>query len=173
MDDTLMRQVLTNLAKPRQPKAQAKVKEPDAYDGSNQAKLRTFFLQCMLNFRDRPSTFKTGSAKVQYAISYLTDMALQYCEPAILGKIQPEPPWLTNWDLFKAELEFNFGPFNNAAQAEIKLEKIVMKEHHKAARYFIAFTTASTRTGCNDTMLHHAAYKGLVKRIKDDLLHFP
>jgi hypothetical protein len=38
-DDALMRQVLTNLAKPHQPEARAKVKEPDAYDGSNQAKL--------------------------------------------------------------------------------------------------------------------------------------
>jgi hypothetical protein len=48
-----------------------------------------------------------------------------------------------------------------------------MKEHHKAARDFIAFTTASTRTGWNDATLQHAAYKGLAKRIKDDLLHFP
>jgi hypothetical protein len=38
-EDVLMRQVLTNLAKPRQFEARAKVKEPDAYDGSNQAKL--------------------------------------------------------------------------------------------------------------------------------------
>jgi hypothetical protein len=106
----------------------------------------------MLNFRDQPSTFKTGSAKVQYASSYLTGMALRYCEPAILGELVPEPTWLSNWELFKAELEFNFGPFNNAAQAEIELEKIVMKEHHKAARYFIDFTTASTRTG--GMMLH-------------------
>jgi hypothetical protein len=64
----------------------------------------------MLNFRDRPSAFKTGSAKVKYAISYLTGTALQYCKPAILGEIQPESPWLGNWDLFKAELKFNFGP---------------------------------------------------------------
>jgi hypothetical protein len=172
-DEAFMRQVLMSLAKPRQPEARAKVKEPDAYDGSNQAKLRTYFLQCMLNFRDRPSAFKTGSAKVQYAISYLTGTALVHCEPAILGEIIPEPAWLNNWDLFKAELEFNFGHFNNAAQAEIELEKIVMKEHHKAARYFIDFTTASTRTGWNDAALRHAAYKGLAKRIKDDLLHFP
>jgi hypothetical protein len=48
-----------------------------------------------------------------------------------------------------------------------------MKEHHKAARYFIDFTTASTRTGWNNTALRHAAYKGLSKRIKDDLLHLP
>jgi Retrotransposon gag protein len=127
----------------------------------------------MLNFRDHPSAFKTGSAKVQYAISYLTGTALVHCEPTILGKIQPKPLWLSNWDLFKAELKFNFGHFNNTAQAEIELEKIVMKEHHEAARYFIDFTTASTRTGWNDAALQHAAYKGLAKRIKDDLLHFP
>jgi Retrotransposon gag protein len=173
MDDVLMRRVFVSLAKPCQPDVQAKFKEPDAYDSSNQAKLRTFFLQCMLNFRDQLAAFKTGSAKVQYAISYLTGMALQYCEPAILGKLDPEPAWLGNWALFKAKLEFNFGPFNNAAQAKIELEKIIMKEHHKAAMYFIDFTTASTRTGWNDAALRHAAYKGLAKRIKDDLLHFP
>ena len=55
---------------------------------------------------------------------------LQYFEPAILGEIYPEPTWLSNWDDFRAELEMNFGPFNNAAQAEIELEKIVMKDHH-------------------------------------------
>jgi hypothetical protein len=103
-DDALMRRVFVSFAKPCQPDTRAKVKELDAYDGSNQAKLRMFFLQCMLNFRDCPSAFKTGSAKVQYAISYLTGTALQYCEPAILSEIQPESPWLGDWDLFKAEL---------------------------------------------------------------------
>ena len=44
----------------------------------------------------------------------------------------------------------NFGPFDNATQAEIKLEKIVMKEHHRAAHYFIEFTQASTQTQWND-----------------------
>ena len=67
----------------------------------------------------------------------------------------------------------NFGPFNNAAQAEIELEKIIMKEHHQATRYFIEFARASTRTQWNDTALRHIAYRGLAKRIKDDLLHFP
>src|SRR3979490_4776 len=67
----------------------------------------------------------------------------------------------------------NFGPFNNAAQAEIELEKIVMKDHHRAARYFIDFARASTRTQGNNATLAHAAYKGLPKRIKDSLLNFP
>ena len=69
---------------------------------------------------------------------------LQYFEPAILGKVTPEPVWLTDWDSFCNELKMNFGPFDNTAQAKIKLEKIVMKEHHRAARYFIEFSRAST-----------------------------
>ena len=67
----------------------------------------------------------------------------------------------------------NFGPFNNAAQAEIELEKIVMKDHHRAAHYFIDFTRASTRMQWNDATLAHAAYKGLPKCIQDSLLNFP
>src|SRR3979490_455897 len=67
----------------------------------------------------------------------------------------------------------NIGPFNNAAQAEIELEKIVMKDHHRAAHYFIDFARASTCTQWNDATLAHAAYKGLPKRIKDSLLNFP
>src|SRR3979490_2182410 len=66
----------------------------------------------------------------------------------------------------------NFGPFDNAAQAEIELKKIVMKDHHQAARYFINFTQASTRTQWNDATLTHTAYKGFPKRIKDSLLNF-
>jgi hypothetical protein len=153
--------------------ARAKVREPEVFDGDDQTKLRTFFLQCTLNFRDRPKAFSSGTAKVQYAISYLSGPALQYFEPAILGELIPEPQWMKKWDSFCAELEMNFGPFDNAAQAELELERIVMKEHHRAAHYFIEFSRASTRTHWNDAALKHFAYKGLAKRIKDDLLHFP
>ena len=164
--------LIRSLDKPNT-ESRAKVREPEVYDGNDQAKLRTFFLQCMLNFRDRPKAFATGATKIQYAISYLSGPALQYFEPAILGEIVPEPIWLSDWDSFRTELETNFGPFDNAAQAEIELEKIVMKEHHRAARYFIEFARASTRTQWNDAALKHIAYRGLAKRIKDDLLHFP
>ena len=98
----------------------------------------------MLNFQDRPKAFATGAAKIQYAISYLSGPVLQYFKPAILGEVTPDPVWLTDWDSFCDELKTNFSPFDNAAQAEIELEKIVMKEHHQAAQYFIEFSQAST-----------------------------
>ena len=124
------KKLLLALDKPSSEPPRAKICDPEVYDGSDQAKLCTFFLQCMLNFQDCPKAFATGAAKIQYAISYLSGPVLQYFEPAILGKVTPEPVWLTDWDSFRDELETNFGPFDNAAQAEIELEKIVMKEHH-------------------------------------------
>ena len=95
-----------------------------------------------------------GASKIQYAISYLSGSALQYFEPAILSEIIPEPAWVWNWDSFKSELKLNFGPFNNATQAKINLEKIVMKEHHKVSRYFIEFSQAlNGMTWHSDTSL--------------------
>ena len=72
--DKLIKKVFKYLAQPPtiDSGSQAKVCEPKVYDGTDQAKLCTFFLQCMLNFQDCPSAFKTGASKIQYTISYLS-----------------------------------------------------------------------------------------------------
>src|SRR3979490_1712172 len=49
--DELIKKVFKHLAQPpaADTGSQAKVREPEVYNGTDQAKLRTFFLQCMLN----------------------------------------------------------------------------------------------------------------------------
>ena len=44
------KKLLLALDKPSSKTPRAKIRDPEVYDGSDQAKLRTFFLQCMLNF---------------------------------------------------------------------------------------------------------------------------
>ena len=44
------KKLLLTLDKPISEPPQAKIRNPEVYDGNDQAKLRTFFLQCMLNF---------------------------------------------------------------------------------------------------------------------------
>ena len=44
------KKLLLALNKPSSEPPQAKIRNPEVYNGSDQAKLRTFFLQCMLNF---------------------------------------------------------------------------------------------------------------------------
>ena len=74
-----------------------KVREPDTFDGTDPKKLRTFFIQCELNFQDRPKAFRTDRAKVTFAQSYLKGMALEWFESDLLGVDDPNahPLWMT------------------------------------------------------------------------------
>ena len=76
-----------------------KVCEPDTFDSTDPKKLRTFFVQCKLNFQDRPKAFWTDRAKVTFAQSYLKGMALKWFEPDLLGMEDPNacPLWMTSW----------------------------------------------------------------------------
>ena len=79
--------------------SRTKVHEPDTFDGTDPKKLRTFFLQCKLNFQDWPKAFWTDQAKVTFAQSYLKGMALEWFEPDLLGMDDPDtrPLWMTSW----------------------------------------------------------------------------
>ena len=72
-----------------------KVREHDQFDGSNLRKLQLFLFQCQLNFRDRPAAFATESAKVNYTVSFLRGMALDYFEPGLSA--EHEPMWLSDF----------------------------------------------------------------------------
>src|SRR6266481_809782 len=65
-----------------------KLQDPDPFDGSNTWKLRTFILQCKLNFRDRSDLFQDEMTKVNYMLSYLKGMALDCFDPTILSAKQ-------------------------------------------------------------------------------------
>ena len=56
----------------------AKVRDPDPFDGADPKKLRGFLLECKLNFQAWPKAFQTENAKVNYAMSFLKGMALDY-----------------------------------------------------------------------------------------------
>src|SRR5882672_7458530 len=78
--------------------AKPKLREPDTFDGSNSCKLRTFILQCMVNFRDFPDLFEDNKSKVNYVLSYLKGTALDCFKSAILDR--DEPDWASDFNLF-------------------------------------------------------------------------
>src|SRR5882724_6956194 len=79
-----------------------KLLEPDPFDSSDSRKLRTFILQCKLNFQDRKDLFEDDADKVNYVLSFLKGTALDCFESAILDPV--EPAWLSDFDLFLEEL---------------------------------------------------------------------
>ena len=129
------------LAAPKKPSPSAapptRLREPDTFDGLDANKLRVFILQCSLHFQDHTNAFSSDKAKVTYALSFLTGSTLGWFEPALFN---PSPPtWIDDWDLFRMELESNFGPFDPVGEAEAEIENQFMVMGSRTTTYFMEF----------------------------------
>src|SRR6266481_259777 len=67
-----------------------KLWDPNLFDRSNTQKLRTFILQCKLNFHDRSNLFQDDMTKVNHMLSYLKGTALDCFEPTLLEMPKPK-----------------------------------------------------------------------------------
>ena len=99
-------------------------------------------------------------------------MALDYFEPYLTDNPDQEPAWLNDYDEFIEELMINFGLYDQVADAKVELEQLVMKDNHKATKFFVDFYRISALLDYNNQALHRKAYLALPKRIKDELIHF-
>ena len=114
-------------------------RDPNMFDGSYLKKLRGFLLQCKLNFRSKPKSLQTEQLKVNCSLSFLKGIALDYFEPYLADDPANEPAWLNDYELFVEELLIYFSPYNMMADGEVELEQLVMKDNHKATKFFIDF----------------------------------
>ena len=105
------------------------------------------------------------NAKV-YAMSFLKGMALDYFEP-FLDTPDNEPAWLKDYKLFVKELLISFSLYDALVDAEVELDMLIMKDSHKATRFFIDFFQLSMLCNYNDRALLQKAYSTLPKRVKD------
>ena len=155
------------------PSSGSKVWEPDQFDGSDPKKLQSFLFQCQLNFRNRPAVFATNSAKVNHTVSFLRGTALDYFEPGLSA--EHEPKWLSDFPTFWSKLKTYFSPYDVFGDVEAELEQLVMKDNHKAVRFFVEFNRIVSQLS-NDygkTPLLHHTYLALLKCLKDKMIHHP
>ena len=154
---------------PTIPKQKAKLREPDAFNGSDSRKLRTFLALCQLNFRSLSAAFPDDTSKINYALSYLKGTALEWFEPALTEG--EEEFWMSDWDEFIHQLQVNFGPADPVGDAEEGLDVLRMRDGQKIAKYNVEFNRLAATAKWGDAPLRHAYYKGLPDRIKDSLVH--
>ena len=150
--------------------SRAKVRDPDTFDGTDPAKLRTFIVQLQLSFNDRPRAFAEDHRKVNFAISYLKGIALAHFENSLVDPDLLHPPaWGEDYRAFVLELNTYFGASDVVGEAETKLENLSMKPTHRIAKYLVEFNRLSTLTGWDNRALRHQFYRGLPARIKDEV----
>jgi hypothetical protein len=105
-------------------------------------------------------------------LSFLKDTALDYFEPYLVDDPADEPIWASDYSAFTDELYLYFGPYDQVADVKVELENLVMKDNHKATRFFVEFYRLAAMLQYNDSALHRRAYLALPKRIKDEMVHF-
>ena len=66
----------------------------------------------------------------------------------------------------------NFSLYDQVTNAEVDLKQLIMKDNHKATKFFIDSYQISNLLDYNNQALHQKAYLTLPKRIKDELTHF-
>ena len=147
------------------PAKRAKANEPDTFDGTDTRKLNNFILLCNLYFRSNP-VYEDDAAKVNFALSYLRGIALEYFEPSLLDSDET-PAWIDNWSAFIRTLRSQFGPIDPTADAEDSIDHLKMKDNQRILKYNVDFNHYAIRTGWDEVVLRHRYYAGLAERIKD------
>jgi Retrotransposon gag protein len=144
-----------------------KLREPEPFTGKDLKKLKTFIFQCQLYFCNLD--FDSDSKKVTFALSYLWDVAQEWFEPSI-SRLTDEPPECSNnWETFLDELHTNFGPYDEAGDAEHELTNLHMRDNQHVSDYLVRFSGLTLHCSWGEPALRYRFYKGLPPRIKDKL----
>ena len=127
-----------SLSTPKKNSKWTKVQEPDVFDSLDTHKLQPFLVQCPLNFRNRPDTFSTDSAKVTFALSYLKGTVLDWFKPSLTSGLNPA--WLDDYSDFVLELRKNFRPHDPEGEGKGDLENLCMCDNQCIVKYHVDFS---------------------------------
>jgi len=142
---------------------------PDTFSGEDPEKLDAFLMQCRLYFRTRRDLFPNQSAKVNFAMTYLTGTAQRWFHVGIemeedWGVVED---WSADWPKFVIELRARFGVTDRAGEAATNLENLHMDRGDKITTYNVEFLKYSSQLDWNDEVLRHRYYSGLPFRLQD------
>ena len=155
---------------PQQPRPSDKstTRKPDTFDGTDPTKLPNFLTQCILYFESVPQVYPTPESRINFVVSYLRGMALDYYQPDILNGTAAA--WRVDWDYFKSTLETNFGTIDPVGDAKEQIMVLKMRNDQKILEYNVKFQQlASKLDDWGDKALRTHYYRGLPNRIKDAL----
>lgn len=152
-----------------QPKSEPKidVNRPEVFTGKNSKKLRPFLFACNLTFESNSRAYDTDEKKINFAVALFSETALLWAQTQFARN--PRPAFLSNWQAFVTELRTLFGEPDATHRAAMELEKLQMKNEHRAARYVTEFFSITAELAWNDEALEHAFYRRLAPRILTQL----
>lgn len=146
-----------------------KVAYPTKFSG-NRKTLKNFILAVETVFKLQPSRFPTEEIKVTFTGSLLEGHALTHYRNLATSTEPEAEAKLTNYDLFKKDLELTFGnPFEQAT-AQRELSRL-FQGNKPAATYATEFRRISQETKFGTETLVYMFRMGLKKEIQDALAY--
>ncbi|EGO28341.1 hypothetical protein SERLADRAFT_405920 [Serpula lacrymans var. lacrymans S7.9] len=127
--------------------ARTKIKELDTFNGFDPQKICSFIVQCQLNFNNCLGAFRTDRANINYAISFLKGMVLDWFESDILtpDNLTTIPIWMGDYSEFLSELHSNFGPHNPIGDAESQIKHLQMCHNQCLHGYMVEFNCLTSQ----------------------------
>src|SRR5579863_3555217 len=175
-----LERLVTELPDTARSHGRVEAREPDVFDGSDPSQVDSFLFQCLMYFTVQAEDFASNdNAKVLFALSYLSDTALDWFRIAL--EVNDDPEWFSSFDAFSTELSRVFGPSDRAGDAAIALEQLQYIESSPSSSdrpipgivsYNLAFNRHAIHSGWNNAALARRYYQNLPTRLKDELSRF-
>jgi len=147
-----------------------KVCIPDTFSSTEPDKLNNFLFQCRLYFCANLAQFDIDIAKINFAMTYLTEVAQDWFEVGLNQENQGIlQDWLSDWNLFVNKLCRHFGLSDSVGEAANMLDNLHMKPSDKISTYNVDFMHYISQLGWGNSVLCHYYYQGLPNRIQDPI----
>lgn len=122
-------------------------------------------------FNSKPVTYNTDSSKIQFAASYFTDAAQSHYSMLLQLPITPDA--LLSWSAFVIEFSTRFGIYDQAVDAQTRLERLNMLDKNEFSKFLVRWEEAASLTGWNDAALQYNLYKAIAPRLRTAMKDTP
>ena len=143
-----------------------KAKDPGMFNGRKRRYLRTWIGENEICFRTAPHLYRAETSKVMFAGSFLEGDAKTWFtdyfhDPANI------PAFMSNWTLFVAELQANFGLEDELGAAEEDMRRLTMTDKDHASYFTARFRAIVANLGgaWGDRNLRNQYYQKLAPRL--------
>ena len=144
-----------------------KAKDPGMFNGRKRRYLRTWIGENEICFRTAPNLYRAETSKVMFAGSFLEGDAKTWFTDYFHDPANT-PAFMSDWTLFVAELQSNFGLEDELGAAEEDMRRLTMADKDHASYFTARFRAIVTNLdgAWDDRNLRNHYYQKIAPRLR-------
>ena len=148
-----------------------KAKDPTMFNGRRRKYLRTWIGENEICFRTSPNLYRSDTAKIMFAGSFLEGDAKTWFTDYFKNPNQI-PAFMSDWELFCIELRRNFGLEDELGAAEEDLRRLSMSDKDHATAFTARFRAIVSNLDnlWDDRNLRNTYYQRIAPRLRSQFV---